>query len=505
MKKLLPFLPRLNKPSYYQIGILLAAFVLTLGACKKTTIIEYYEAGSTTPGGPVGGAIKPIVEVAAGNITANTTWDKDTIYRLNGFVRVGRDVKNTQTLPAIENVTLTIEAGTIIIGDRETKGTLIVQRGNKIIAEGTATAPIVFTSERESGLREAGDWGGLVICGKGLNNNPGGEGELEGGYGGWHGGNNTADNSGILKYVRIEYAGTPINPNQEVNSLTMGSVGSGTVIDYVQCSYGLDDAFEWFGGSVNCKHLVAYRGLDDDFDVDNGFSGTVQFAVGIRDANAADQSGSNGFEVDNDGSGTASAPFTSAQFSNITIIGPKVNKDKTISAQFQNAMHLRRNNKIKIYNSFFTGYPNGLFVDGTGTLANAASGDLVLKNNILAGVDAWGTNGYGTGGSINFPNPKGDSVKGTGNVGAQSVTAWFLTPAFNNQLLPKWQDAGIEESVFILSSAPKVLPSSGSMLLAGASFTNLTGFETVAYRGAFGTVDWTTRWTNFNPQQISYK
>ena len=493
------------KPAYVAAGMTLTGLILTFSACKKTTIIEYYEAGTTTGGGPGTVATRPIKEVAAGNITVNTTWKKDTIYRLNGFVRIGRDVKNTQTLPAVENVVLTIEAGTVIIGDRETKGTLIIQRGNKIIAEGTASNPIIFTSEREAGLREAGDWGGVVICGKGINNNPGGEAELEGGYGGWHGGNNNADNSGILKYVRIEYAGTPINPNQEVNSLTMGSVGSGTTIDYVQCSYGLDDAFEWFGGAVNCKHLIAYRGLDDDFDVDNGFSGTVQFGLGIRDANAADQSGSNGFEVDNDGSGTSASPFTSAQFSNITIIGPKSNKDKTISAQFQNAMHLRRNNKIKIYNSFFTGYPNGLFIDGTGTLANASSNDLVLRNNILAGVDGWGANGYGTGGAVNFPNPKGDEIKGTANIGAQTASDWFLTTAFGNKTYAKWQDAGIDESLFVLSSSPKLLPNSNSVLLTGANFEGLTGFENVAFKGAFGTTNWAAGWTNFNPQQESYK
>lgn len=496
-------MPKISNSSFRIMAFCLLGSVI-FGACKKTTIIEYNEAGSTTNPTNPGGSTKTIVEVSAGNITANTKWTKDKVYRLNGFVRVGRDPKNTQGLPAVEGITLEIEAGTVIIGDRETKGTLIIQRGNKIIAEGTATEPIVFTSEKAPGFREAGDWGGLVLCGKAVNNQPSGEAELEGQYGGWHGGTNDADNSGIVKYVRIEYAGTPINPNQEVNSLTMGSIGSGTVIEYVQCSYGLDDAFEWFGGTVNVKHIIAYRGLDDDFDVDFGFRGTVQFGIGIRDANSADQSGSNGFEVDNDGSGTSSTPFTSAQFSNMTMIGPKKDKDKTISAQFQNAMHLRRNNKLKIYNSVFTGYPNGLFIDGSTTLANAANGELILKNIILAGVDGWGTNGYGTGGSPAFPNPIGVEIKSSGNVGSQTAEDWFKTTSFGNQTFPKWQDIGIDASIFDLGSTPKLLPNSGSILLSGASFTGLSGFEIVTYRGAFGTTDWTTGWASFTPQQNTY-
>ncbi|MHB1179307.1 MAG: hypothetical protein ACYCZO_13360 [Daejeonella sp.] len=484
--------------------IICMAATLIISACKKETIIQYYEAGSTNNPGGGGGTTKAIVEVPAGNITVNTKWTKDKIYRLNGFVRIGRDAKNTQNQPAVEGITLEIEAGTVIIGDRESKGTLIIQRGNKIMAQGTASSPIVFTSEKNPGFREAGDWGGVVICGKAINNQSGGEAELEGQYGAWHGGTTDNDNSGVLKYVRIEYAGTPINPNQEVNSLTMGSVGSGTVIENIQCSYGLDDAFEWFGGTVNCKYLIAYRGLDDDFDVDFGFRGTVQFAIGIRDANAADQSGSNGFEVDNDGSGTSAAPFTSAQFSNITVIGPKKDKDKTVSAQFQNALHLRRNNKIKIYNSVFVAYPNGLFIDGAGTTANASNNELVFKNNVLTGVDGWGANGYGTGGTPSFPNPIGVEMKSTGNIGSQAIDVWFKTTSFGNVTYPKWQDIGIDPSVFDLGDAPKVLPVNGSILLSGASFTGLTGFETVAYRGAFGTSNWTTGWANFIPQQTQY-
>ena len=469
---------------------------------------------------------KQIVEVS-GIITQNTTWTADRIWRLNGFVRVGND-PNIANPPARDSgPTLTIEPGTVIIGDRETKGTLVIQRGAKIIANGTATNPIVMTSERPIGQREPGDWGGLVICGLASNNQPNGVFELEGGYAAFSGGGANPidnDNSGIVRYVRIEYAGVPINPNQEVNTLTMGAVGSGTVIEYVMASYGLDDSFEWFGGTNNSKYLIAYKGLDDDFDVDFGWSGFVQYGIGIRAATLADQSGSNGFEVDNNGQGSLVAPFTSGVFSNITIIGPKANRETPISLQFQSAAQLRRSNKLKIHNSFFTGYPNGIFIDGTNTVTHAANGELVLRNNVLAGVEHWGGNGFGSAGSIftgapsngaNHPNaPRGFRVgAGTASfsngvyaltsiqIGGRSAEEWFLE---NNTILPRWQDAGIDASVFG-SNNPTLRPATGSMLLTGANFDGLPSyFDRVTFRGAFGTTDWTAGWAEWAPELVDY-
>ncbi|WP_448518167.1 Ig-like domain repeat protein [Rhodoflexus sp.] len=466
---------------------------------------------------------KEIVEVR-GNLSGNITWTKDKIYRLNGFVRVGTD--NSLTGQPTATGVLTIEPGTLIIGDRETKGTLIIHRGSRIIANGTAAEPIVLTSERPAGQREPGDWGGLVICGFARNNNPGGVAELEGQYGAFHGGTNDDDNSGVLRFVRIEYAGIPINPNQEVNSLTLGSVGRGTVIENVMCSFGLDDAFEWFGGTVNAKNLIAYRGLDDDLDVDNGYSGRVQFALSIRAAALADQSGSNGFEVDNDGTGSNATPFTSAIFSNVTVIGPKKDRETAVSLQFQSAAQLRRNCKIQIHNSFFTAYPNGIFIDGANTVANATANELILRNNILAGVENWGGNGFGSAGTIfsgppangaNHPNaPRGlRVVAGTATfangvysfnqlpIGGQAnAETWFTSN--NNTILPKWQDAGISPTLFD-AGVPTMTPNTGSPLLSGASFQGLTGFENVTFRGAFGTTDWTRGWAEWNPQLKEYR
>ncbi len=463
-----------------------------------------------------------IIKIVEGNIVGDVTWSADTIYKLRGFVRVGVDDgtgNNGQQFG-----TLRIQAGTLIIGDRATKGTLVVQRGSKLYAEGEQNKPIIMTSERGPGLKEPGDWGGLVICGRASNNRSGGVFELEGNYGGYNGGGTSPiedDNSGVIKYLRIEYAGVPINPNQEVNSLTMGSVGNGTVIEYVMCSYGLDDAFEWFGGTVNGKYLIAYRSLDDDWDVDFGYSGNVQFGLSIKDRSLADQSGSNGFEVDNDGSGTNASPFTSGTFSNITCIGPKANRETAINTDYQNAGHLRRNNKIKIHNSFFTGYPAGFFIQGSNTQTNAANGELVLKNNILAAVENWGGNGFGGAGTMyvnttvgidtvngvptgkQHPNPpRGVDFPDTASIGGQSQKAWFL--ANGNQILNKWQDAGIDPSMFELGT-PNVLPSSGSPLLSGSSFSAMPNdFQQVPFRGAFGTTDWTTGWAEWQPSTKQY-
>lgn len=452
---------------------------------------------------------KQIVEVS-GTISGNVTWTADKIYKLKGFVRVGED-KTVAGDQITQTGVLTIQPGTTIIGERATKGTLIVQRGSKIIAEGTADKPIVFTSERGQGEREPGDWGGLVICGKAKNNLPGGAGELEGSYGGFHGGTDDSDNSGVLKYVRVEFAGVPINPNQEVNSFTFGSVGSGTTMEYLQASYGLDDSFEWFGGTVNAKYLVAFRNLDDDLDVDLGYSGNVQYALAIRGAAFADQSGSNGFEVDNDGQGSENAPFTSGKFANISVVGPKDIFERQINTLFQNGMHLRRNAKIKIYNTFVIGYPNGVYIDpgSSGrTLRNAQNGDLVLNGVVLAGVNGFGTNGYGTG-SGSF-NPRGYAVRDEDTqatpvpftIGTDTPTAWFGKQT-GNKSLANASGTGFNHTG-VLNGQNLTLAAGGSLLSGGVDVP--AGLTKTAYIGAFdGTNNWTATWANFNPLTTEYK
>ena len=456
---------------------------------------------------------KPLVEIPEGTLTGTINWTEDKIYRLNGFVRVG------------DGARLNIEPGTLIIGDRQSKGTLIVQMGGKIYADGTKEKPIIMTSENPPGLREPGDWGGLVVCGRAINNVTAVTGvpvELEGGYGGFHGGTDPNDNSGIIRYVRIEYAGIPINPNEEVNTLTMGSVGNGTIIEYVMASFGLDDSFEWFGGNVDGRYLIAYRGLDDDWDVDLGYSGRVQFGLSIRGATLADQSGSNGFEVDNNGAGSEAQPFTSGIFANMTVIGPKKTRETPISLQFEHAAQLRRNSRISIYNSVLTGYPSGLFVDDArgGSGAAALAGELQIRNVYLAGVEHWGGNGYGSAGTIytgspangtQHPNaPRGVALKSLPNFpgGQAAYEEWFHRQEFNNHLVDSWTSLGLDGSLFDLG-IPKVTLNTGSPLLNAAKWDNTpkadSYFEQVPYVGAFnGTVNWTEGWAEWNAHLVRY-
>jgi hypothetical protein len=451
----------------------------------------------------------PTVVVVEGNLEGNITWTADKIYKLKGFVRLGTEATfGTVTKTA----TLTIQPGTLIVGERASKGTLVVQRGSKLIAEGTAAKPIVFTSERLAGEREPGDWGGIVICGRAINNLPDVQAnrELEGGYGAFHGGTDNADNSGSLKYVRVEYAGIPINPNQEVNSFTFGSVGVGTTLEYLQASFGLDDAFEWFGGNVNAKYLIAYKGLDDDFDVDNGYSGNVQYGIGIRGATQADISGSNGFEVDNDAAGSNNTPFTSATFANMTIIGPKGNLATTISSQFQNGVQLRRNNKLKIYNTVITGYPNGVYIDSQrgDAKGNAAKGDIVLQNIVVAGLASWGTNGFGQG-DANLPRgfAVADNEQSTTApailIGTQKPSEWFAAQT-GNKILANTSTLGLSSSLWLTGRPTFTLATASDLKGVTLPTTLPTFFTRTNFVGAFNDVDWTASWTEFNPQTPTY-
>ena len=456
---------------------------------------------------------KTIIDVT-GVIEGNVTWTKDKIYRLKGYVRVGEEaVSGTIT----KKGQLTIQAGTIIIGDKATKGTLIVQRESKLIAEGTVSEPIIFTSAEGIGSRSPGDWGGVVICGKAPNNLTG-VAELEGGYKGFHGGTVADDNSGSLKYVRIEYAGIPLNPNQEINSLTMGSVGSGTKIEYIMASFGLDDSFEWFGGTVNCKYLVAYKGTDDDFDMDNGYSGTIQFGLGYRDGNLADVSGSNGFEIDNDAAGSNLAPFTSATLANFSIIGAKGKSSDYLDANFQNGAQLRRNAKVKIYNTFITGYPAGLYIDSQRGAAktNAANGELIVKNVVIAGTTGWGSTGFTSLNSglygFGVPVVNEEQIARTGSagtvatrpieIGTVSASAWFAAIA-GNKTLTSTANTGISSALW--SARPTLTLTAGaSESLIGTALPTLAGTTATDFVGAFKDSDWTAGWAEFNPNSIVY-
>ncbi len=458
-----------------QLFVIFAGLTLVI-SCKK-------EDGTTKkPTLPI--ADRPIKDIS-GVLIGNITWSKDTVYRLNGYVNVGVDSILTTTIPQATGI-LTIEAGTVIIGQQgslTTKpGALFIHRGSKLYAIGTATNPIIFTSAQID--KAAGDWGGIALCGKATNNLPGGFGTLEGGDGTpFYGGSDDADNSGTLKYVRIEYAGYAPLTDKELNSLTMASVGSGTTISHVQCSFGKDDAFEWFGGTVNCDHLIAFKTQDDMFDSDNGYRGTVQFGLGYSSPNIADVSGSNGFESDNDASGSGNTPITAASFYNITLVGPKSDSTKTIDGNFKRAAHLRRNTKIKIFNTVFSGFPTGILVDGTAAEANATAGELSIKNSVNVGINNW--SGY-----------KAFSAAGSSTY---DVAAWYNEAAKNNAIATKVSDIGFDVNIYT-TTAPLLLVSATSSLLSGG-----IGGSYATYRGAFNSSDnWTADWSAFDPESIEY-
>jgi hypothetical protein len=424
-------------------------------------------------------------------------------------------IKGTVTVD--DGAVLTIPAGTMIFGEKKTKGTLVIKKGGKIMAEGTESKPIIFTSNQDAGEREQGDWGGVLVLGKANvnQNNPAIEGITPSvNYGTFQSAANDNDNSGIIKYVRIEYAGIALSPNNETNSLTMGAVGNGTTIDYVQCTYGGDDNFEWFGGVVNCSHLVSLAAWDDDFDNDFGFSGKVQYALAVRDPFNADQSGSNGFEVDNDASGTTSTPKTASVFSNVTILGPVYDSAKaTFSGNYLHAMHLRRNCEISIFNSVIAGFPIGLNLDGT--LANYTGGMGVLDNNILV-----------------CPAVKGKAARPffNGSSASSAVADYFLKTKSNTVYAEgmkqvgtpvyaqAYQDAGIPAALImgyntVAGSTSGNYPANPNFATftgatqSGAAFTDAklaTGFTATTFKGAFGSTDWTDNWSSFNPQLLAY-
>lgn len=384
-------------------------------------------------------------------------------YTLEGFVYVEA------------GATLTIEPGTVIFGDKVTKGALIVKPGAKIIADGLPAKPIVFTSNQPKGSRNYGDWGGLVVLGKGVvNKSPA---TIEGENVSTFGGTEAADNSGIIRYVRIEFAGIAFETDKEINGLTLGGVGSGTTIDFVQVSHTGDDAFEWFGGNVNAKHLISYRNLDDDFDTDWGYAGNVQYALSIRDPKVADQctcSDSNGFESDNDGSGSDASPQTSAKFANVSIfLG-----DGTPDAKFRSALRLRRNTAISVYNSVFTGaFPKGgLELQDDPTKANLVSGKSDFRGLMFA-----------------------DMAKGLA-----AGDATILNDAARKNIFDaKVADLGLPSGYNALGTKPSFVLGATSKL-KGAGVTLPSGFEATDFVGAFSGSDWTQGWTNWDPQNTDY-
>jgi hypothetical protein len=462
-------------------------------------------------------------------ILATQTLDATKPYLLKGQVFVPN------------GVTLTVPAGTVIKGDKATKATLIVQPGGKLIANGEAAKPVVFTSAQGIGERDRGDWGGIVMLGNAFVNQTA-KPAIEGitptqNFGsalndGATPATNATENSGTLKFVRIEYAGIELTPNNETNSLTMGGLGNGTTIENVQVSFGGDDGFEWFGGTVNGKYLVSLSTWDDDFDTDYGWGGNVQYGLVVRNPFFADQSGSNAFESDNQGNGNTIAGVcddvtqvgcTRGIFSNITVLGPREIQSRSISGNYQNLAHIRRRSAISIFNSFFAGFRVGIRIDDSGTLTNLTNGAGKHGYNVLSvpGTTLIGTST--TASDAAFATGLAIGADPAGN--ATAISDYWLAnnnTVFNNVTNASvFTDLGVSASLFWGAQTSSNYPSNPSFtLVAGvagannvntganysdAKFTGNTFFNTAGpYRGAFGATDWTDGWAEFQPLNKAY-
>ncbi|MDE0316312.1 MAG: hypothetical protein OXM61_15555 [Candidatus Poribacteria bacterium] len=385
------------------------------------------------------------VVILQGKLTEDRTLSSDSDYLLRGAVFVE------------DGATLTVEPGVTIYGEQAQNGTLIVAQGGKIMAEGTVDAPIVMTSDAEIGQRARGQWGGLIINGRAPTNQgvTAGEGDT-----GDFGGNNPADNSGVLRYVRVEYAGIEFSPDNELNGIALQGVGSGTVIEYVQVHMNQDDGIEMFGGTVNLKYVLVTGARDDSFDWTDGWTGKGQFWIAQQYGDDAD----NGFENDNSSKNNEAIPRSAPTIFNVTLVG-----DPTEGEKSDNGM-LIREGAAGIYANFIvTGFKKvGLDINTPSSHKQANDGKLVVKNSIFF------SNGKG-----NFGDEKDDDgfdeaawAKGLGNV----ETDPNLSDPFNKD-------------------NPNFTPGTGTASVTPAKPTDAF-FDQVTFIGGVDPAnDWTKGWT----------
>jgi len=487
--------------------------ILTVLPRKATTnlYLKIQDKGNpnfaTPPAGPYTVKLpqpSKVDSVLSGSITGSVTLTNKKIYGLKGIVFVQ------------DGGILRIEPGTIIMGEVANTSAICINRGGKIYANGTPDKPIVMTSGAAPGQRDRGDWGGLLIMGRAKTNL--GEAQVEGGISdgpdkkinGWYGGNDDDDSSGVLRYVRIEFAGIAESPDNELNSLTIGAVGRRTVIEYVQCSYGGDDSFEWFGGTVNHKYLIAYNGIDDDFDTDNGYRGKVQFGMTIRFPDIADQSNSEAFESDNDSKSSEREPFTIPVFSNMTLIGPFADLSwelgKEVNPKYLTAVQTRRNSRQSIYNSVFLGWPRGLEFTNQNTVRAASKDSIAFKYNTMFGIkDQTKTFYFGSG------------TRAEGKVTGD----WLTQVQKGNEVLQPTTSTKVNDVAKLVNPFPVAnqlelidpSPKADANFLNNANFDNDPilpisdpFFKKVSYRGAFAVGErWDLPWAEYDPINQEYK
>jgi hypothetical protein len=314
-------------------------------------------------------------------IDHNLTLTKGNTYLLQGIVYV------------INNAVLTIEPGTVIRGDYSSSGTLVITKGCKLMAVGTESNPIVFTSNKSIGEKKPGDWGGIIILGDAPVNKIAGVGMIEWGIDtryAQYGGSNENDLSGELKYVRIEYPGKKLNLDQELNGLTLAGVGKATVIENVEVSYSNDDSFEIFGGNLNLKNLISYRCTDDDFDFNYGYNGTLQFSIAVRHPLITDFSGSRCVEADSY-SGAVSTMDPTRKLTNVNldhltfVVADANNADAFVASE---AIYIGKSCSVSIANSIVSGFNVLISNKGDSFKDKIVTNQIIAKGNVLNKVNS---------------------------------------------------------------------------------------------------------------------
>ncbi|HZA94313.1 MAG TPA: hypothetical protein VE420_16940, partial [Gemmatimonadales bacterium] len=427
------------------------------------------------------------IATLTGNYTTDRTLYADTLYTLSGYVKFGG------------GSTLTIQPGTTIVGDPTVAGSsLWILRGSSIDAQGTADAPIVFTSGKPVGSRAPGDWGGILIVGNGvINRTPpvlteGPQGFTED----YSGGTDNADNSGTLRYVRIEFAGYDVSAGngQELNSLSLYAVGSGTTLEYVQSLAGLDDSFEWWGGAVDGRYLVSYESGDDHFDWTEGYRGRNQFLIGFQSARPTPAPNAGvpatdpeGFEADGcNGAGCAlgfaTQPFSIPVFANFTLVGPGTGTPITSGGDV--GMVLRRGTGGYLTNGIVARWQRqGLSVRDPETDALMTADSLQLSNILLAEN------------AINYDEDAGTNF---GKAAAFAAANHVVSPGTAASLFTSLTPASLDWT----PAAGSAAASGAGTVLIPAEFT--IGFfgTTMPNTGYFGAADpagpkWWQGWTSY--------
>lgn len=425
---------------------------LTPATAYTASVVAVNAHGTGAPGSASGtteAEPETVVQVT-GDILTHTTWTADKTYVLNQPTFVGHDCGPDGAREGCVSATLTIEPGTTIVGRTDVapgvRGAyLVVSRGSKIIADATqgedraptADEVIVFTSGNPRGQRASEDWGGIIINGRAPTNV--GDEALGEGDSGLYGGPDVLDSSGILRGVRIEYAGDDVTPADQLNGLALQGVGAGTTISYVQIHYNKDDGIEPFGGTVSVDHLVVSGIGDDSVDGTDGYRGFMQFIIGQQRGEDADQ----GMELSNNGDQGDATPRTTAVVANATMIGARAGRvtGEIAGAESDNALELREGANYRVYNSIFTGFgASGFCIRDAQTIINAQrrlAGETDPTTTLSAeGLILW-NNGGPADDDANFAACGGGST-------AELNRDFFLHPDFNNMLA----DPGFDASVY---------------------------------------------------------